>query len=141
MKKAISDVTCDNGKDVNGDLVDDVEARLADGTAVFELDDYEDILDVGDNDGGKGTEDDLSDEDGLAGVDENVDKAGGGLDVGTYQGIKDVINTPVITMQRSSSPNELLGHKDNVKRITKDVSEMYNKRLKDIEDGNDSDIT
>ena len=51
------------------------------------------------------------------------------------------MNTPVIAIQRSSSPNELLGHKDNVKRITKEVSEMYNKRLKDIEDGNDSDIT
>ena len=47
----------------------------------------------------------------------------------------------IIVLVRSESPNELLGHRDNARRRIQEVDEIQRKRLKDIADGNDSDIT
>ena len=137
MKESIAHVVNDDGRDVISNLFHDLDASPAEETASLEFDGNKVVLDTGEDNEVDVTEDDLSDGDGIVAVDNNSDTRSVGQAVGTAMGCDEDLNTLVITIHRSPFTNELLGHQDNANIIMKEFSEIQNKRLKYIEDGNE----
>ena len=108
MKESTANVVNDDGGNVIANLFHDLDPIPAEETSVLELGGNTVVIDATEGNEVDVTNDDLSDGDGVVAVDDNSDKRSEGQAVVTAMGCNEDLNTPIITIHRSPSPNELL---------------------------------